>query len=371
MRGFRESCDMSGAESMSEGKKGPAMRCIREGLSVALACATLAATVRAEDRVSASFREGGRLVFNIPNDGTDYVCRVEWAPTPTGPWTNFTGAAGAWLDAIPAVGNGSVTCSVPMCYRVVVNAFSFGMVLIPAGTNSGTDLDGAYSLAVDTFHMDRQEISKSRWDEVAEWAAANGYDITCEGASAKAANHPVSCVTWYECLKWCNARSEKDGRTPCYKIKDSVYRVGDFVPELDSAANGYRLPTKTEWEYAARGGLQNYRLPWGNLISHDLANYFSVASYSDDVSPTRGYHPAYNDGVFPYTSPVGSFAANGFGLFDMAGNVTEWCWDTAGGRMSVRGGSWNDELHELRVCADRYMMPSEESNMLGFRCVCR
>ena len=347
------------------------MRGVREGMSVALAGAALVASVCAEDRVSASLHENGRLVFNIPNDGTDYVCRVEWAPTPAGPWTNFTGAAGAWLDAIPAIGSGSVTCSVPMCYRVVVAAFSFGMALIPAGTNSGTDPDGAYSLTVDAFHMERQEITKARWDEVAEWAATNGYDITRAEASAKAANHPVSCVTWYACAKWCNARSEKDGRMPCYKLKDTVYRAGELVPELDSAADGYRLPTKTEWEYAARGGLQNCLLPWGNSITHSLANYFSVEGYDYDVSPTRGYHPAYNDGVFPYTSPVGSFAANGFGLFDVAGNVTEWCWDTAGGYMSVRGGSWSDALHELRVCADRYLPPSTGSDNLGFRCVCR
>ena len=337
----------------------------------ALACAGLAAAVGAEDRVSASLHADGHLVFNIPNNGTDYVCRVEWATTPAGPWTNFTGAAGTWLDAIPAAGSGTVTCSVPMCYRVMATALSFGMALVPAGTNNGIDPEGGYSLTVDAFHMDRQEVAKARWDEVAGWAATNGYDITCGDASAKAATHPVTGVTWYECLKWCNARSEREGRTPCYKVKDSVYRTGEAVPDQDYEANGYRLPTITEWEYAARGGLQNCLLPWGNEITHSLANYFSVESYSNDVSPTRGYHPAYNDGVFPYTSPVGSFAANGYGLFDMAGNVTEWCWNAGGSYRSIRGGSWSDELHELRNRADRYMSPSGESNNLGFRSVCR
>ena len=340
-------------------------------MAATLVCARITDAGLAAEQVNTAFNGNGRLVFNVPNNGTDYIYRVEWAPTSAGPWTNFTGAAGTWLDAIPAAGSGTVTCTVPMCYRVMATAFSFGMALIPAGTNNGIDPDGGYNLTVDAFHMDRQEVAKARWDEVAGWAATNGYDITCGDARAKAATHPVTGVTWYECLKWCNARSEREGRTPCYHVKDSVYRTGEAVPDQDCESNGYRLPTMTEWEYAARGGLQNCLLPWGNQITHSLANYFSVASYSNDVSPTRGYHPAYNDGVFPYTSPVGSFVANGYGLFDMAGNVTEWCWNAAGSRRSVRGGGWNDELHELRCHADPFLEPSTRLNNLGFRSVCR
>jgi formylglycine-generating enzyme required for sulfatase activity len=143
------------------------------------------------------------------------------------------------------------------------------------------------------------------------------------------------------------------------------------VPELNLEADGYRLPTKTEWEYAARGGLKGKLLPWGNMITHSQANYFSKTGYGFDVSPTRGFHPSYNDHLFPYTSPVASFAANGYGLFDMAGNVTEWCWDSAGSYRSIRGGGWDDELHELRCRADRFMLPADAAVNLGFRVVCR
>jgi formylglycine-generating enzyme required for sulfatase activity len=208
-----------------------------------------------------------------------------------------------------------------------------GMVLIPGGTNSGTDPDyGAYSLTVDSFYMDRYEVNKALWDEVRTWAAANGYtDLPAGGG--KAANHPVQTVSWYDCVKWCNARSQKAGRTPVYYTDagmTQVYKTGAVLYTcVKTSANGYRLPSEVQWEYAARGGVANRRFPWGDTdtIHHARANYYSSISYSYDTSPTRGHHPTYNDETQPYTSPVGAFAANGYGLYDMAGNVWEWCYD--------------------------------------------
>ncbi|MDA3923420.1 MAG: SUMF1/EgtB/PvdO family nonheme iron enzyme [Kiritimatiellae bacterium] len=246
-----------------------------------------------------------------------------------------------------------------------------GMVLIPEGTNSGTDPDfGAYSLTVDTFYMDATEVTKAKWDLVYTWAVTNGYSFDNAGLG-KASDHPVQTVSWYDCVKWCNARSEKEGRTPCYTVSGSVYRSGQSSPTCNFSANGYRLPTNDEWEYAARGGLSGKRFPWGDTIAHSQANYYSSSSYSYDISPTRECHPDYDDGGYPYTSPAGSFAANGYGLYDMAGNVWEWCNDASGSSRCIRGGSWISDALILRCGIEGWDDPGIATDDYGFRAVCR
>ena len=169
----------------------------------------------------------------------------------------------------------------------------------------------------------------------------------------------------------------------------NVYRTGQSTPDCNWSANGYRLPTEAELEYAARGGAAGHRFPWSNTdtIQHSRANYDSRSSYSYDTSPTRGYHPDYDTGDYPYTSPVGSFAANGYGLYDMAGNVWEWCWDwhsedyyssspgsdprgpSSGSARMERGGGWYYSASYCRVALRDYYSPGIEYYTLGFRLV--
>jgi formylglycine-generating enzyme len=147
------------------------------------------------------------------------------------------------------------------------------------------------------------------------------------------------------------------------------------------AANGYRLPTQVEWEKAARGGAPGHRFPWSDTdtINWSRANYSAApGSYSYDVNSTSGCNPAWTSGGAPYTAPVGSFAANGYGLYDMAGNVDERCWDLVGfypnpglwGR-ARRGGSWAKSAYFCRPPfwnLNWAYPPAFSSYDLGFRC---
>jgi len=280
-----------------------------------------------------------------------------------------------------------------------------GMALIPAGSFTMGDTIGdgwsdelpVHAVYVSAFYMDKYLVTKGLWDEVYTWAVTHGYSFDNAG-SGKAANHPVQTIDWYDAVKWCNGRSQKEGRTPAYYTDAAltvVYKTGQLAPYVRWNA-GYRLPTEAEWEKAARGGLSGHRFPWGDTISHSQANYYSYWEgghpyYPYDVNPTEGYHPTFAVGGYPYTSPVDYFAPNGYGLYDLAGNVWEWCWDlyqaswygqagatesdtrAPAGSLSVRvlrGGSWGSGANSAR-CASRLGNSSSSgiSGGFGFRCV--
>jgi len=297
-------------------------------------------------------------------------------------------AAANWL-AVSNVGwvvNGNnYTVTVPntvrarffRLYNTNTTAIIAGMALIPAGTftmgncmdpNEGnSDELPLHTVYVSAFYMDQYDVTYALWQRVYNWAVAHGYQFDDAG-SGKAANYPVQAIDWFDCVKWCNARSEMEGRIPAYyndEAQTVVYRTGwgnTDATNANSLVNwnaGYRLPTEAEWEKAARGDAIGQRFPWGNTISWSQANYLACPlAYAYDVNPTDGYDPAFNDGVQPYTSPVNYFAPNGYVLFDMAGNVSQWCWDAygsyggdsqsdprgppTGSHRVLRGGSWID-----------------------------
>jgi formylglycine-generating enzyme required for sulfatase activity len=230
------------------------------------------------------------------------------------------------------------------------------LAYVPAGfsaTNGYGSHSGSGTIFTSGFYMDKTEISKGTWDAVKAWALANGYTFDNPGV-ATASNHPVVGVSWYDVVKWCNARSEMEGLAPVYftdATRATVYRTGQVILRstyCNFTAPGYRLPTRAEWSKAAWGGSTSGPYPWpsyygsgaeildpgkGNYSVRGLkmhqwdtsANSALTANYL--TTPCGYYNGAQQVNGVPAATPIKDMA-NGFGLYDMFGNVGEWLWDS-------------------------------------------
>ncbi|MDA3852281.1 MAG: SUMF1/EgtB/PvdO family nonheme iron enzyme [Spirochaetaceae bacterium] len=238
-----------------------------------------------------------------------------------------------------------------------------------------------HDVIVSDFSISETEITWAQWKEVYDWAIENGYSFANPGQAGNSGisegdteDEPVVNINWRDAMTWCNAASEYQNLPPAYLYDSSVIRdsrdsneTACDNTEFNLSSKGYRLPTEAEWEYAARGGNNDTDdSPYaGSSTLNDVAWYLDNSS--DD------------------TQPVGAKQPNELGLYDMSGNVWEWCWDwfeedyyeisdlndptgpSAGTYRIFRGGCWKGYAVTCHISSRSRTNPYRIYDAVGFR----
>lgn len=291
--------------------------------------------------------------------------------TLTGVTADFFTVAGTTSDTNPA-NSGVVTAVFPATtakLSAVTDYTGTGVGTLKA-VQGGTFYNGTANMTVSSFRMSQHEITMEQF--VAVTGLANP-----SSSFTGVVNGPVQNVNWYHALVFCNKLSAADGLTPVYSISGTTNTASwGAIPTSSNAiwnavvadwsANGYRLPTEAEWQFAAqeRNNPNNYTYAGSNTID-------GVAWYTSNSSST--------------THTVGTKAANELGLYDMSGNVWEWTWDRMGGYPAgtqtdyrgaasgavrvQRGGSWFSDASGCTVAIRGGNYPDDQYDAVGFRVV--
>ena len=254
-----------------------------------------------------------------------------------------------------------------------------GMVLVRGGTFQMGDMFGegqndekpVHIVMMPDFWLGESEVTFEEYDA---FCASTGKEKPDDNNWGRG-KRPVIDISWHDAVAYCNWHSKTEGLTPCYTIN------GKDV-NCNWTANGYRLPTEAEWEYAAREEGIKVRFGNGkNIANPDEINFDGSTDYKTRYSTAGIYRGK--------TMPVQSFFANALGLYDMSGNVYEWCWDwyksdyyqkcknkgtiydpkgpVSGSDRVLRGGSWLYEPAVVRAALRDYSTPTHRGSSVGFR----